>query len=515
MRPHPLRGTSYSKVTHLVDTTPGAPNALPEEIANQMRVLVTGATGFIGRALVMRLLRSGHEVTAWVRSKESARAKLGSEVALVGPQDGAEGALERVVTRADAVVNLAGEPIIGPRWTKARKAALLASRVDVTRAIVDGLASSGGRPRVLVSASAIGFYGSRGDEVLDEQSTPGSDFLADICTAWEAEAERARTQGVRLAIVRIGVVLGAGGGALSKMLPPFKLGAGGPIASGKQWMSWIHLEDLVEALVCAVEDERYEGVINGVGPNPVRNSELTRALGRALHRPAFMPVPSFALKLAFGEASATLLGSQRVLPKTLLGLGFRFRHPTIESALADIVGGGGNVEIGAATKGEDDRVPKDAGVRYKLQQRALIDAPIATVFAFFSRAENLGALTPPDMTFDIQTPLPIDMHAGTMIDYKMKVGPIPLRWRTAIERFDVGTEFVDSQARGPYAAWWHVHRFTAVGSSTLVEDRVYYTPPLGILGRLVHGLFIAPKLREVFAYRERTIRLRFGAPSQA
>lgn len=478
-----------------------------------MRVLITGATGFIGRALVMRLLRDGHHVTAWVRSKASARSKLGAEVELVGPEDGPSGALNVLAAKADGIINLAGEPIFGPRWSDARKKALIASRVETTKTIVEGIARATARPKVLVSTSAVGFYGDGGDTILDETSPPGRDFLADLCVAWEAEAVRARDHGVRVAIVRVGIVLGAGGGALEKMLPPFKMGAGGPMGSGRQWFPWIHLEDVVELFARALTDERMTGVFNGTAPKPVTNRELATALGQALRRPAFMPVPSFALKLALGEAAEALLGGQRALPRAVEALGHTFRFATIEAALADILGGGNGVEIGDAKRGpgRDARLPPNVAARYELHQAAKIDAPLATVFSFFSKAENLALLTPPNMTFDLRTPSPIPMRAGTTIDYDLKIGPVPMKWRTAIEHFEHGKMFVDSQARGPYATWWHVHEFRPMGDSTLVEDHVFYTPPLGIFGRLAHALFIAPKLREIFAYREKAIRLRFGA----
>ncbi|MCK6548268.1 TIGR01777 family oxidoreductase [Myxococcota bacterium] len=461
----------------------------------------------------MRLLRDGHDVTAWVRSKASARSKLGAEVALAGPEDGPSGALDVLAANADGIINLAGEPIFGPRWTEARKQALVSSRVDTTKKIVDGITRATARPKVLVSTSAVGFYGDGGDTILDERSPAGSDFLADLCVAWEAEAVRAREHGVRVAIVRVGIVLGAGGGALEKMLPPFKLGAGGPMGSGKQWFPWIHVEDIVEIFARALTDERMTGVYDGTAPKPVTNKDLAVALGKALGRPAFMPVPSFALKLVLGEAANGLLGGQRALPTALEALGFRFRFATIEAALADILGGGDGIEIGDAKKGSDRdaRLPPNVAARYQLHQAAKIDAPLATVFSFFSKAENLALLTPPNMTFDLRTPSPIAMRAGTTIDYDVKVGPVPMKWRTAIERFEPGKMFVDSQARGPYATWWHVHEFRPMGDSTVVEDHVFYTPPLGIFGRLAHALFIAPKLREIFAYREKAIRLRFGA----
>ncbi|HEY2107542.1 MAG TPA: TIGR01777 family oxidoreductase [Candidatus Binataceae bacterium] len=215
-----------------------------------MRIFVTGATGFVGRALTLRLLGGGHEVSAWVRAEDRARNLLGPDVRLVAASGGAQ-ALSDEMARADAVVNLAGEPILGGRWTAQRKDALEKSRVELTASIVDAITRSQKRPAVLVSASAVGYYGDRGDELLDERSAPGDDFLAGLCKEWEQSALRAEQAGVRVFIPRLGIVLGLDGGALAQMLPPFQFGAGGPIASGRQWMGWIHLFDLVEIIATA------------------------------------------------------------------------------------------------------------------------------------------------------------------------------------------------------------------------------------------------------------------------
>lgn len=301
-----------------------------------MRVLITGATGFVGRPLVARLLRGGHEVTAWVRSKEAAARRLGTGVRLVAGAGLADG-----VGRADAVVNLAGEPVLPRRWTPARKAALAESRVGTTRALVAAMEAASRRPRALVSASAVGFYGDRGGEPLEETEAAGADFLARLCADWEAAATAARALGVRVAILRIGIVLGRDGGALAPQRPLYKLGLGGPLGSGRQYVSWIHLDDLVEALAIAVEDERYEGPINAVAPNPVPQRELARGLGAALGRPAVLPTPRFALELALGEAAQALLASQRGVPRRLLALGFPFRFPELGPALADVLGPSG------------------------------------------------------------------------------------------------------------------------------------------------------------------------------
>jgi len=232
------------------------------------RILVTGATGFIGRALVPRLQREGHRVVVWARSETRALALLGADIDVVSIAAGQE-ALTAALSQCDAVVNLAGEPLLGKRWTPARKTVLRASRIDVTGQLVTAIEAASPRPRVLVSASAVGLYGDRGDEVLDERSVPAADFLARLCHDWETAAERATQSGLRVVLLRTGVVLGRAGGALAQMLPPFKVGAGGPIGSGRQYFPWIHLHDLVNLIVAALDDDRYVGAINAVAPDLV------------------------------------------------------------------------------------------------------------------------------------------------------------------------------------------------------------------------------------------------------
>ena len=301
-----------------------------------MRVLMTGATGFIGRSLVARLQRDRHNVVAWARSEPRARRLLGADVEVVSSDRPLE-ALVATLRGCDAIVNLAGEPLIGRRWSASRRAALEASRIGVTDHLVRALAAAQPRPGTLVSGSAVGIYGDRGDELLTEQSAPGDDFLAQLCQRWERAASGAETHDVRVVRLRTAVVFGKGGGALAQMLPPFKIGVGGPIGSGRQYVPWIHLHDLVNIIVTALADDRYRGPINGAAPEQVTNRTFARTLGRALHRPAVLPLPGAAVKAIFGQAATVLLSSQRVEPRQLTMLRFSFGFPTLAAALADIV----------------------------------------------------------------------------------------------------------------------------------------------------------------------------------
>ncbi|MGH7152029.1 MAG: TIGR01777 family oxidoreductase [Planctomycetota bacterium] len=299
-----------------------------------MRALATGATGFIGRALLRRL--EGPVVLT--RDPAGAKGALGG-AAVLGWQPDITPAPAEALRGVEVVFHLAGESVASGRWNAAKKARIRDSRVLGTRNLVTGIERSKERPRVLVSASAVGYYGSRGEEELDEGSAPGDDFLAKACRDWEAEAAKARALGVRVVLARIGVVLGKGGGALARMLPPFRLGLGGPLGSGRQWFPWIHLDDVVGLLLHAAERGEVDGALNVVAPQPATNREFTRALAAALRRPAILPVPAFALRLALGEFAGVLLGSQKARPRAAERTGYRFRHPSLAGALQDLVSG--------------------------------------------------------------------------------------------------------------------------------------------------------------------------------
>ena len=298
-----------------------------------MKIVIAGASGFVGRALTRLLLDAEHVViglgTSDVHPLQSlARFTwLNADTTLAGDWQAA-------VNDADAVVNLAGRTIF-KRWSRAYKAQIIDSRIQTTRNIVSAMVGEG---KTLVSTSAVGYYGSRGDEALSEQSTPGTDFLARLSVDWEKAALGAGTQGVRVAIMRFGVVLGSGGGALAQMLPAFRMFAGGPLGNGRQWFSWIHMADLLSAVQFLLENERARGPYNFCAPGAVRQKDFARALGAALGRPAVVPAPSLALRLMMGEVADVLLASLKVRPDRLIADGFSFRFPDVDRALADLVG---------------------------------------------------------------------------------------------------------------------------------------------------------------------------------
>ena len=286
-----------------------------------MKLIIAGGTGFIGSALCERLVRLGHSLTLLSRS-----ASLGATVAN-------KGAWEKAVEGADGLINLAGEPIAAKRWINRHKEKICQSRIDATRALVSAVAKAKVKPKFLINGSAVGYYGPHGDETLTEDAGPGGDFLAQTCREWEAEARKAEEHGLRVVRLRTGMVLGKGGGALAKMAPPFKLFVGGPLGSGRQWMSWIHLEDEVGLILALMEHASARGAVNATAPNPVTMREFCQSLGRVLNRPCWAPVPAFALRLLLGEMAGILLAGQRVLPAAAQKLGYTFRYPTLYEAL--------------------------------------------------------------------------------------------------------------------------------------------------------------------------------------
>jgi uncharacterized protein (TIGR01777 family) len=297
-----------------------------------MKLMITGATGFIGSALLQRLSLQSHTLT--LLSRTPRRPRQGSREQWLVWQPGASGAWEQALDGADGIVNLAGEPIAAKRWTESQKENLRSSRIETTRALVQALAKVRTKPKFLISASAVGYYGPRGDEVLTEESSAGSDFLSRLCVEWEDEARKAEGHGVRVALVRTGIVLGKGQGALAKMVPPFKMFVGGRLGSGKQWMPWIHIDDEVALIEFLMTHENARGAFNATSPNPVTMSEFSRALGRALNRPSWAPVPASLLTILLGEMADMLVAGQRAVPAAAQRLGFRFKYLNLANALA-------------------------------------------------------------------------------------------------------------------------------------------------------------------------------------
>ena len=297
-----------------------------------MRVTITGATGRIGSRVVAALRERGDEVTVLSRDPDKAARSLGAEVEAVRWDPGAGPAPAEALAGRDGVVHLAGENV-AQRWSEASKRRILESRELGTRHLVEGLRAADPRPAVLVSSSAVGYYGAHGEEQLPEDTPPGDDFLARVCVIWEREAQTAEELGVRVVRVRTGVVLDKGGGALGKMLPFFKAGVGGPVAGGRQLMPWVHADDVVGIYLRALDDPAWSGPVNATAPEPVSNKAFSKALGQALHRPAVAPVPAFAIQLLYGDMSEIVTKGQNAVPQRTLELGYRHAHPALDEAL--------------------------------------------------------------------------------------------------------------------------------------------------------------------------------------
>ncbi len=295
-----------------------------------MNITLTGASGFLGKPLIRSLQAERHALRVLGR-RPIPGLPFSQWDSLSGEPP------EESLASTDAIIHLAGEPV-AQRWTPEVKQRIRDSRILGTRHLVHALSMQSRRPTVLICASAIGIYGSRGDEMLTENSRPGEGFLAEVTADWEKEADMAEALGIRVVKIRIGVVLGKDGGALAKMLPPFRMGVGGKLASGKQWMSWVHIDDLVGMIQFALANEKVHGAWNGTAPQPVTNAEFTSKLAEVLHRPALLPVPAFALRLLFGEMASVVLASQRVLPEAAKSAGFKFQFPDLASALQDVIG---------------------------------------------------------------------------------------------------------------------------------------------------------------------------------
>ena len=443
-------------------------------------VAVTGASGFVGRAVVRVLRERGARVLALGRTLRPA-ADSGVEPRAFDPEGGPNPA---AFAGADAVVHLAGETIDG-RWTPEKKRRIRDSRIRGTETLVQSLAALDRRPAVLVSASAVGYYGNRGDEPLTEASAPGSDFLAEVCRGWEAAARTAGDLGIRTAQLRTGIVLGDGG-ALVKMRVPFQLGIGGPLGSGRQFAPWIHVDDLAALFAFAVENASLSGPVNAVAPDYATNARLSQALGSALRRPSLLPAPPFALRVALGEFANTVLGGQLVIPAAALDAGFRWSHPTLEAALGALLGAGS----------------RPLGM-HAFRASHVVHRPLEEVFAFFSDPRNLEAITPPTLGFTIRSS-PERMQRGAIIEYDLRLHGFPVHWTTLIADYEPPQRFVDVQLHGPYALWRHAHTFRPVDGGVEIADAVDYILPFAPFGELA-GRLVANDVGEIFRFRREAL----------
>lgn len=449
-----------------------------------MKILIAGGTGYVGQKLGQALARAGHEMVVLTRRPHKAQVEMTYPAQLLSWQD-LEESLKRGALRFDGVINLAGEGIADQRWSEERKQALRDSRVQLTSDLRRIVSLQSQRPSVWLQASAVGIYGDRGDEWLYEMGEQGTGFLADLCRDWEASLSQDSAD--RSVIFRIGVVIGQGSGFLRALEPLWQMGAGGVLGSGRQWLSWIHVEDLVEAFMQALGDQKFSGVYNAVSPEPVRNRELTKILSAALRVPALIPTPTFALKLVLGEMAEAVLGSQRVSAHKLTYSGFKFRYGTLQEALGSVYGG---------------LEPGEVLVEYS----QFLSLRPEVVFPFFASEDNLEKITPPYLNFKVLSKSTSEIEVGTRIHYRLKLHGVPLRWRTVIAEWVPGEKFVDMQESGPYQKWHHTHKFERLSGGTLMTDTVRFKLPLGRLGLAVAGWWVRRDVNGIFSYRKSSIR---------
>lgn len=444
-----------------------------------MRILMTGATGLIGREVGKVLAEKGHELFVISRNSSKAKERLPFPCQII-QGDLSQGPLQSdALKNIEGVVNLMGEPVVG-RWTKSKKESIYSSRVIGTRNLVSSLPA---QLQFFISGSAIGYYGNRGDDLLHEGEPLGQGYLADVCRDWEAEANKATGRKV---LIRTGVVLAPNGGALEEMLFPFKAGVGGKIGNGRHWMSWIHIKDIVNIFVFAVENSNISGTFNGVSPSPVTNEDFSVQLAKALDKKLGPPVPTLALKALFGEGATVVTSSAKVDCTKIMQSGYSFQYSELSGVLEEM--------CEPHRKGED--------VYYSEQ---FIPLPPESVFPFFQDPYNLEKITPPSLNFFIDKVSTPKIEQGTLIDYKLKIHGVPVRWKTEIDEWQPPFKFVDKQLLGPYSLWHHTHEFRPFCGGTLMVDRVLFRLPLGYLGWLVAGKLVRKDVESIFNYRRTSV----------
>ena len=450
-----------------------------------MRILLTGATGLIGSALAPKLLASGHELTVLTRSKKKfgqrfpfpCRTFVWNAPYNEPPLEAFEG--------VTAIVHLAGQPVANKRWNDALKKSVYDSRVVGTKNLLAAAEKSAAKIKLLIGASAIGYYGNLGDTRATESRGGGDDFLARTCRDWEAAYLDHAIDSLRTCVLRIGVVLSSEGGMLRSLHPIFRRGFGGKLGSGNQWMSWIHIEDMIATIMHCLERNDLSGVFNATSPEPVTNKNFTKQLSKTLHRSARFPVPKFAVKFVFGELAEMVFASQRIVPQHLVESGFKFRFSSLAEALDNIF----------ARHGADNL----------LVHRQWIAKDQNETFSFFSETENLEKITPASLKFRVVGKSTDQIQSNTLIDYKLRLHGLPIRWQSKILEWNPVDGFVDTQTKGPYSIWHHTHTFEPLAGGTLITDRVHYRVPGGLLGTILIEPFVKADVRRIFKHRFKCI----------
>ena len=462
-----------------------------------MKILITGATGLIGKSLGIALVRKGHEVVAISRSKEKANLLLPFPAEIFEWKSVDDPFPAQALRGVQGVIHLMGENIADHRWTESTKKELTKSRVLGTRQLIQAIENESKEHNhpidFFIHGSAIGYYGeSHSGQEFNENSKKGSGFLADLCSAWEAEGSK--LENVRTVILRTGVVASHQGGAFLKMIEPIQNGVGGRIGTGNQRMSLIHLEDLVSLLLFAIENKTMSGVINGVCESVTTQAELVSQLCKSLGKKEGPAAPSFALHLMLGEMASIILGSQAVVSSRLKEFGFKFRYPDVNSIIDEVSSWYRNPFMEKAS----------SHLKYEEQY---LDLPIEKVLSFFSEAKNLERITPDFLNFKIKSMSTSTIEKNSKITYQLKLHGFPIHWLTDIAVWNPPYRFVDNQLKGPYSLWYHEHRFETLGKGTLMKDWVRYQLPLGVLGSWVAGSKVKADVASIFNYRRKVLGL--------
>lgn len=447
-----------------------------------MKILITGATGLVGKKLLEKLILSGYDnLRILTRNKKRSKKKLSYPLEIFewNPEESTieQGALKGV----DVIVHLAGENIASSRWTKNKKRKIINSRILSTRLLINEIKKLDTKPKKLISSSAIGIYGPNNKNIITTKSKLGNDFLAKVCKCWEKELSKVQGPSIATHSIRTGIVLSLEGGALSKMLPAFNLGIAGKLGSGNQYMSWIHIDDLVGQILFLIENKGQSKVYNGTAPHPVTNKQFTKNLGNILNRFTLFPVPAFILKLALGELSTILLTGQKVMPINFLKEGYRFKFPTLQDALIDLL----------KYKCHNETIVKNS---------QWVEKPSYKVFSYFTNRKNIEFNSPSYLKYNFIGNSTNKIIRGSIIKSQFKIFGLPLKWKLKISDFKFGKSFTDEQVYGPCERWNHQHNFIPYHNGTLIYDKVVFQLPFGPIGRFMLKPFFKKNLKRSLTF---------------
>ena len=469
-----------------------------------MNILILGGTGFIGRPMIARLQGRGHKIHCLSRDIDRARDLLGEGIVLLS-LDLSPIEFKKEIEFADVVINLAGEPLAGVRWNNFKKKKFHDSRIGLNELISQHISECENRPSLFISASAVGVYGDRGEELLSEDSLPATDDLSKLCLDWENAAIKAKEYGVRVCTLRLGIVLGREGGVLKQVMPSFELGIGSYLGAPNQMVSWVHILDVIRAIEFCIDTE-INGPINVVAPQASTSKFFANILKDISKAKITIRIPVIILRLIFASGAKVLTNSQNAVPEKLLENKFEFEYKSLKEALENEVAPE-SIQISKTSRVIDDLEIKG---QYQLVTSITLNSSAEEIFLFFASPLNLGLSTPDWMGFKILD-IPDELTQNSTISYKIKLGPFYMKWCTVIVKWQPSDLFIDFQSKGPYSLWWHEHSIKSLTKETsIMDDVVIYKIPFGIFGRIAHNFFIRRLLNRIFNYRQFIMKLRFG-----